>query len=56
MWQLFWPYALGVSIALVPLGGLLFWEWSCDNSGWASEFRACDFWTKESLHYHENPN
>jgi hypothetical protein len=51
----FWPYALGAATPLTLLAALLFWEWSCDG-GWASGFRACDFWTKGSNEYHENPN
>jgi hypothetical protein len=38
--------SLGVLLALLPLGGLLGWEWSCVDEAWASPYRVCDFWTK----------
>jgi hypothetical protein len=57
MWRVIWPYALGILIPLSLLGAFLFWEWSCDQGGgWASEYSACDFWTKGSDQYHANPN
>ena len=47
-----WPFALGFLIPVALLGALLAWEWSCDKNmgGWASEYRACSFWTKEGTY------
>ena len=47
---MFWPFVGGFLIPFGFLGALLLWEWSCDEKwgGWASEYRACNFWTTES--------